>query len=630
MKTAIATVSIPGNLREKLEAIAKAGFDGIEIFEQDFIADAGAPREIGQMVRDHGLEISLFQPFRDFEGLTGTLRTRAFDRARLKFDTMAELGAELMLICSTVHPQSLGGIDRAADDFAELGQIAAERGLRVGFEALAWGRHVNDHRDAWEIVRRADHPAVGLIVDSFHTLSRRIDPDTIRRIPGDRIFFVQLADAPRIDMDLLYWSRHFRNMPGEGDLPVTEFMRAVLATGYDGPVSLEIFNDQFRGGRPEGLARDGHRSLVALMDDVRRTEPDIAARLPQIPARVRAEGFAFVEFASQGAEADALAALLAAMGFAHVGDHIAKDVALWQQGAARIVLNRETAGFAGSAFALHGTTVCDVGLQVSDVAATTARAAALGATAFSQPAGPGEAQIPAIRNVGGSILHFIDAATWEKVWESEFRATGKGAEAEAGAGLTGIDHVAETMNYDEMLSWALFYTSIFEMERAAMVDVIDPDGLVRSQAIRATGGAARLTLNGAETHRTLAGNILAGSFGGAVQHVAFASDDIHASARAMASAGFTALPMPGNYYDDLAARFALPPETVDRLRAHDILYDEDARGVFYQFYSRPFAGGLFFEVVQRSGDYDGYGAPNAPFRIAAQKRLMRPKGMPAR
>ena len=74
-------------------------------------------------------------------------------------------------------------------------------------------------------MRRADHPAIGLILDSFHTLARKIDLDTIRRIPGDRIFLVQLADAPLLDMDLLSWSRHFRNMPGQGDLAVADFMR---------------------------------------------------------------------------------------------------------------------------------------------------------------------------------------------------------------------------------------------------------------------------------------------------------------------------------------------------------------------------------------------------------------------
>ena len=255
MKTSIATVSISGTLREKLEAIAAAGFDGIEIFEQDFIAFDGSPADAGRMVRDHGLDITLFQPFRDFEGLPDPLRARVFDRAERKFDLMQELGTDLVLVCSSVHPEALGGIDRMADDFRELGERAAKRGLRVGFEALAWGKHVSDHRDAWEVVRRADHPNVGLILDSFHTLARKIDPDTIRRIPGDRIFFVQLADAPAIEMDLLYWSRHFRNMPGEGDLDVVGFMRGVMATGYAGPVSLEIFNDQFRGGQARQVAR---------------------------------------------------------------------------------------------------------------------------------------------------------------------------------------------------------------------------------------------------------------------------------------------------------------------------------------------------------------------------------------
>ena len=629
LRTGIATVSLSGTLEEKIEAIAAAGFSGLEIFEQDFIASARPPAEIARTIRDAGLEILLFQPFRDFEALTGDARTRAFERARAKFETMNALGCDLMLVCSSVHPDSLGGIDRTAADFAELGDLARAHGIRVGYEALAWGRHIDDHRDAWEVVRRADHPNVGLILDSFHTLGRGIDPESIRAIPGDRIFFVQLADAPAIPMDLLYWSRHFRNMPGEGDLDVTRFMRAVMATGYDGPISLEIFNDQFRAGSPRGIARDGYRSLVALMDDVRRAEPDGAAGSATLPPRIGTDGFEFVEFAARDEDALALEALLRGLGFAHVGTHVSKDVALWQQGRVRIVVNRETTGFAATAWAAHGTTICDIGLRVTSAADTVTRATALGADAFTQPVGPGETQIPAIRGVGGSVLHFIDETSdLARVWQTEFRPNG--ADSPQGAGLTRIDHIAETMDYDEMLSWSLFYGSIFDLGRSSMVDVIDPDGLVRSQAIRSPDGATRITLNGAETHRTLAGRFLAASFGGAVQHVAFETDDIFATAATLADLGFERLPMPGNYYRDLAARFGLPDAQIERLRAKDILYDEDARGRFHQLYSRPFAGGLFFEIVQRENGYDGYGGPNAPFRIAAQKRLMRSKAVPTR
>src|SRR6187402_1538545 len=227
MKTSIATVSIAGELPEKLAAIAAAGFHGVEIFENDFLAFDGSPRDVGAMAREAGLAITLFQPFRDFEGLPEPQRSRAFGRAERKFDVMQELGTDLMLICSSVSPIALGGIDRAAADFRELGERAARRGLRVGFEALAWGRHINDYRDAWEVVRRANHPAIGLVLDSFHTFARKTDLSPMRAIPGDRIFLVQLADAPWLEMDVLNWSRHFRCFPGQGDLPLLDFMGAV-------------------------------------------------------------------------------------------------------------------------------------------------------------------------------------------------------------------------------------------------------------------------------------------------------------------------------------------------------------------------------------------------------------------
>ncbi|GAB4269309.1 MAG: sugar phosphate isomerase/epimerase and 4-hydroxyphenylpyruvate domain-containing protein [Pararhodobacter sp.] len=626
MLPSIATVTVPGTLRDKLEAIAAAGFKGVEIFEQDFIAFEGGPREVGRMVRDHGLEIVLFQPFRDFEGLPEPHRRRAFARAERKFDLMAELGTRDVLFCSSCHPAALGGIDRMADDFAELGDIAKQRGIRVGYEALAWGKHVFDHRDAWEVVRRADHPNIGLILDSFHTLARRIDPDSIRRIPGDKIFFVQLADAPAIEMDLLYWSRHFRNMPGEGDLDVAGFMRAVAATGYTGPVSLEIFNDQFRRSSARGVARDGYRSIMALMDDVRRAEPAIALTTPDFPPRGIIEGVEFLEFAARGTDAARLESQFAALGFTPVARHRHRDLTVWQQGEIRLLINRSRSDFAGSAYSTHGTTICDIGLRVDDAGAVVARATALGSEPYEQPRAEGELEIPAIRGMDGSLLHFLDDASGlTGVWDVEFDAI---QAISADAGLRRIDHVAQTMSYDAMLSWTLFYQSLFRMQKAAMVDVIDPDGLVRSQALSTPDGAFRVTLNGAETHRTLAGGFLADSFGASVQHVAFDCADIFETAARLAENGFEPLVMSANYYADLDARFEIAPDLLGRMKAANILYDEDDHGAFYQLYSKPFESGMFFEIIQRDRGYQGYGGPNAPFRIAAQKRMLRHASVP--
>lgn len=628
MKTSIATVSISGDLREKLEAIAAAGFDGVEIFENDFLAFDRSPAEVAAMAADLGLEITLFQPFRDFEGLPEPQRAKAFDRAERKFDLMGELGAPLMLVCSSVAPAALGSIDRAAADFRELGERAAKRGLRVCYEALAWGRHVNDHRDAWEIVRRADHPSVGLILDSFHTLARGIDPNTIRAIPGDKIFFVHLADAPQLDMDYLYWSRHFRSMPGEGDLPVTDFARAVAATGYIGPLSLEIFNDQFRAGSPRTIAKDGHRSLIYLMDQVKQLEPGAYASLPSLPPRVTVRGVAFIEFTANETEAETLINLLSRLGFEHVGRHRSKNVERYRQGAINIIVNTEREGLAHAAYLTHGTSAYAMGLLVDDAQATVDRAKALGAQPVSQQVGPRELAIPAVRGAGGGVIYFLDERSdLGKVWDIEFEPIAPDG-TKGSAGLTRIDHVAQTMNYEEMLTWILFYKSIFVVDKGPMVDVVDPSGLVRSQVIENPDGTLRLTLNGAESHRTLAGHFIAETFGASVQHVAFASDDIFATAAALEAAGLHGLEISPNYYSDLAARLDLAPGLLERLKAHNLLYDRDAGGEYLQLYAPSLGDGFFFEIVERRGAYAGYGAVNAPFRIAAQKRNMRPASIP--
>jgi 4-hydroxyphenylpyruvate dioxygenase len=628
MLTSIATVSISGDLREKLEAIAAADFDGVEIFENDFLAFDRSPREVGQMVRDLDLTITLFQPFRDFEGLPEPQRSQAFERAERKFELMGELGTDLMLVCSSVSPLALGGVDRAAGDLRELGERAVRHGVRIGYEALAWGRHVNDHRDAWEIVRRADHPSIGLILDSFHTLSRGIDPNSIRAIPGDKIFIVQLADAPRIDMDLLYCSRHFRSMPGEGDLAVTDFMRAVAATGYNGPISLEIFNDQFRSGSPRTIAADGHRSLVYLMDQVRNAEPDIAIDVPELPPRVDVQGVAFVEFAADEAEAVALATRLRQLGFRLTGRHRGKSVERFTQGEINVVVNTEREGLAHSAYLTHGTSAYALGLMVDDATATVERAKALGAQLFSQRVGPDQLSIPAIRGVGGGVIYFLDEKSpLGRIWDIEFDAV-EDPTPSLDAGLRRIDHVAQTMNYEEMLTWILFYRSIFVAEKSPMVDVVDPSGLVRSQVIENKSGSLRLTLNGAESHRTLAGRFIAETFGSSVQHLAFATDDIFATAAALQANGMNSLEISRNYYADLEARLGLAPALIAQLQAANILHDRDANGGFFQLYSTNVGEGFFFEIVQRSGAYGGYGAINAPFRIAAQKRVLPPVTVP--
>jgi 4-hydroxyphenylpyruvate dioxygenase len=629
VQTAIATVCLAGTLNEKLEATAAARFKGVEIFENDVLSFDGTPAEVGRRIRELGLEAVTFQPFRDFEGMPEPQRSKAFSRAERKFDLMQELGCDLLLVCSNVSPDSLGGIDRAAADFRALGERAAMRGLRVAFEALAWGRHINDYRDAWEVVRRADHPAAGLVLDSFHVLARGTDLSALRSIPKDRIFLVQMADAPRLDMDYLSRSRHYRCFPGQGDLPVGAFMDALQATGFDGLLSLEIFNDSFRAGSARSVAIDGQRSLLLMLDELRRRTGAPVPGLPSLPPRAHCRGIDFIEFAMDEAAAAKFEAALAALGFAKAGVHKSKAVTRWSQRAINLVVNCEKEGFAHSFNITHGSAVCALALNVDDAAATLARAGLLLDQPFRQLVRAGEIYVPAVRGLGGSLVYFVDDKTdLGRHWEIDFDVPGRAAER-ADAGLTTIDHVAQSMHYEEMLTWLLFYTSLLDVRKTPVEDVLDPGGIVHSRAVESADGALRLVLNASQSRHTLASRFLSDLFGSGVQHLAFATDDIFATGERLRAGGVELLPIPENYYDDLETRLELPSEALERLRANNVLYDRQGDGEYFQAYTRDFDGGFFFEIVQRRG-YAGFGAANAPIRLAAQTRLARHPAIPRR
>ena len=582
-RTAIATVCLSGTLEDKLAAAAAAGFDGVELFENDLIVSPSGPAEIRRRCADLGLSIDLYQPFRDFEAVPPGLHKANLRRARRKFDVMTELGADTVLVCSSVSPDAIDDDELAAEQLRALADLAAERGLRVAYEALAWGKHVSGYEHAWRIVRRAAHPALGVCLDSFHILSKGHDPAPIRAIPGEKIFFLQLADAPRLPMDVLPWSRHHRLFPGQGDFDLTAFTGHVLAAGYRGPLSLEVFNDVFRQTDPRPAAVDALRSLLALKESLGVLD------LPAAPALT---GHAFAEVVTD----PGAGRVLASLGFARTGVHRTKPVELWEQGDARVIVNE-----GGPA---HGT-VGAVALASADPARSARRAEALLAPVLPRVRGPREADLAAVAAPDGTEVFLCG----NDDWRGDFVPTGETA---AGAGILGIDHVALTQPFDHFEEAVSFYRSVFGLTPSPVTEFAAPFGLVRSRGV--TAGNVRLTLDSSLVRR--------GEWAPAVpepQHVAFACADAVAAAEAMRALGAPLLEIPGNYYDDLEARLDLPPERLAALRANSVLHDRDEHGEFLHFYTALAGARVFFEVVQRIGGYRGFGVVNAPVRMAAHR-----------
>jgi 4-hydroxyphenylpyruvate dioxygenase len=605
LRRAVATVCLSGTLEDKIAAAAAAGFDGIELFENDLVVTPWRPAEVRARCADLGLTIDLYQPFRDFEAVPPDMLRANLDRASHKFDVMADLGIDTMLVCSSVSPSAIDDDALAAEQLAVLANRAHTRGIRIAYEALAWGRHVSTWDHSWRIVRQADHPALGLCLDSFHVLSRHVSLDGIAQITPGKIFFLQLADAPHLSMDVLQWSRHHRLFPGQGAFDLTGFVHRVLAAGYTGPLSLEVFNDVFRQSEPVRTAIDAMRSLVALEDTLRPDDvPD--SRIRHLPPAPALSGHAFAEFAVDGQSGPILQTALRGLGFTHTGQHRSKPVQLWEQGRCRVVLNSavtrpQAPGTAAvNAFALTTT----------DPRRSLDRAEALLSPALPRVRGPREADLAAVAAPDGTSLFF---AQNDDDWRADFLPTGDGPTG--GAGLTTTDHLGLAQPFDHFDEAGLFYHSVLGLSQLAAGEYAAPFGLMRSRAFTNADRTVRLALTVALLRR--------GDWAPAVvdpQHVAFATDDIFATADALAQLGAVTLHVPDNYYADLVARFALPDPLVRQLQHHDILYDRDPHGgELLHLYTPVYGGRVFFEILQRRGGYDSFGDANAPVRMAAHR-----------
>ncbi|THG29309.1 bifunctional sugar phosphate isomerase/epimerase/4-hydroxyphenylpyruvate dioxygenase family protein [Naasia lichenicola] len=610
MHTSIATVCLSGTLEQKLHAVAAAGFDGVELFENDLIASTLSIEAIRAMTEDLGLSIDLYQPLRDVEGVPEEKWSATLARASAKFRLAASLGAPTVLVCSSVRSDTVQDDAVIVRQLRALGDEANRAGVTIAYEALAWGRHVSTWDHAWRLVEAADHPAVGLCLDSFHILSLGSDPSAIAQIPGEKILFCQLADAPSMQLDVLSWSRHHRVFPGQGDFDLVPFMRALLATGYDGPLSIEVFNDVFRQIDPVANAIDARRSLLNLQNAVANaielTGGEPPAGLTRVTHSRPAEDFSFVELAaSPGQE---LPAVLISLGFRFRGRHRTKPLTLYTQGVIRLVLNEAAAQDLGS--------IVGIGFEVPSVDAASQRATDLLAMEVNRSTDAGEELLRVFRAPDGTEVSFAaECLTGDPGWVAEFvggEPAARTAPLDGVHHLEQIDHVSLAQPWQHFDEAVLFYKSLLGLRPLSSTDVADAHGLIRSQVMQTGSGTVTVVMNVLPAAPANAKDI-ADQY---ADHIAFQTPDLRGLARALQSEGVPMLHIPANYYDDLEARFDITRAERLELQALNVLYDEDERGTFLQAYTIP-VGKVFVELVQRDR-YSGFGAANSSVRRAAQ------------
>jgi sugar phosphate isomerase/epimerase len=279
------TISLAGTLPQKLAAIRGAGFSQVMLMARDLVGHAEGLDDAVRVVKSCGLRVTGFQVLRDFEGLAGHLHEYKVDVAKSMLEMCHAVGSKVLLVCSSTSTHAVGDADALAHDLRKLAMLALPLGIRVAYEGLSWGRHVNEFPAAWDIVCRADAPNLGIGIDSFHVFATKTPLDDLEMLDPDKIFLVQLADfmwneIPSVE-ERINTARHFRVFPGEGvhSEQLAELVMRLDRLGYRGDFSFEVFNDDYQQMPLPTVAERARRSAVWLGEDVLHRSAPLPGRM---------------------------------------------------------------------------------------------------------------------------------------------------------------------------------------------------------------------------------------------------------------------------------------------------------------------------------------------------------------
>ncbi|RCW68028.1 4-hydroxyphenylpyruvate dioxygenase [Pseudorhodoferax soli] len=327
-------------------------------------------------------------------------------------------------------------------------------------------------------------------------------------------------------------------------------------------------------------------------------------------------GFEFVEFASP--TPGLLEPLFEKMGFTLVAKHRSKNVLLYRQNEINFIVNNEPRSEAGYFAAEHGPSACGLAFRVKDSHKAYNRALELGAQPIEIGTGPMELRLPAIKGIGGAPLYLIDRfEDGKSIYDIDFEFLPGVDRRPKGHGFQVVDHLTHNVYRGRMTHWADFYNKLFNFQEIRYFDIKGEYTGLTSKAMTAPDGLIRIPLN--EESKKGGGQIeefLMQFNGEGIQHIALLTDNLLEAIDSLQLAGIPVLSAPNDiYYQNLETRLPGHGEPVPELQARGILLDGTTEGgrprLLLQIFSEPLLGPVFFEFIQRKGDYrEGFGEGN--------------------
>ncbi len=256
---------MPTPLSEKIRVAGEVGYGAIEIWHADvdaFVADGGTVADVRKMVADAGLFVPTTIFLKGWWDTTGDVERRALDDVRRKLAQAAELGAEYSI---AGPPLGLVDLDVGAERYASLLRLGREFGVKPIFEYLGFAQELNTIARARQVLEACGEPDATTVLDPFHCFRGGGGIEDVATLRADQIAVSHFNDAPAFPPRPLQHDPD-RVMPGDGVVDLNRFCELLAATGFDGCLSLELFNRRYWAMDPHEVARLGLEKMRSIVE----------------------------------------------------------------------------------------------------------------------------------------------------------------------------------------------------------------------------------------------------------------------------------------------------------------------------------------------------------------------------
>jgi 4-hydroxyphenylpyruvate dioxygenase len=205
-------------------------------------------------------------------------------------------------------------------------------------------------------------------------------------------------------------------------------------------------------------------------------------------------------------------------------------------------------------------------------------------------------RVPAVCGIGGSLIYLIDGRdTWTTLG---FVPLDRPDQA-PGTGFTRIDHLTNNVPHGELERWAAFYRDVFGFTEVRYFDIRGAKTGLQSFALRSPCSSFCIPINEGTGTGSQIDEFLDEYRGPGIQHVAFLTDDILASLRALEGTPVEFLDIDDDYYREAFGRVPNVREDHDEIARRNVLVDGDAEGYLLQIFTKNLIGPIFIELIQR-------------------------------